>query len=142
VRFILAPAEALPQVLNGVVDEAWVIYPWGTLLRGVMHPDPAVLCGIAGVLRPGGALIVVVNESALAGRDRAGILAQTQGCGVVHDAALRAGYNEAGLRVTSVRSGEMQLRSSWGGRLGQGRPLRTVWIEAVRDGDGRDHGRR
>jgi 16S rRNA (adenine(1408)-N(1))-methyltransferase len=65
VRYILASVEAIPAALHRVADEAWVVYPWGSLLRAVVVPDPAVLRGIAGVLKPGGLFRAAINDSAI-----------------------------------------------------------------------------
>ena len=54
--------------------------------------------------------------------------------------AMCAGYNEAGLKVTTWRQDGAPIRSSWGARLGQGAGPRTLWVEAVKDGNGCDHG--
>lgn len=142
IRFILAPVEAIPAAVHGVADEVWVVYPWGTLLRALTLPEPSILRRIARVLKPGGLLKAAVNASVLRRDSSLGAL-EPGGRPLpvpVHDDVLRAGYNEAGLRVTSLRSGDMRIQSSWGARLGQGRPVRTLWVEAVSDGDRRDHG--
>jgi 16S rRNA (adenine(1408)-N(1))-methyltransferase len=141
IMFILASADMIPTVLDGTADEVWVLYPWGSLLQGIVRPDVAVLSQIARVLKPGGAFTAAINASALGNRPSLRGLEQPLHVGSVYDAELRGGYNEAGLRLAAVRIDDARIRSSWGGRLGQGRPVRTLWIEAVRDGDGRDHGR-
>ena len=141
VRFIAVPLEALPRGLQTVADEVWVMFPWGSLLRAVLRPEPSLLRGFAGILKPQGVLRVAINESVLGQPSilgKMGIAAHSpQGL----YGALRAGYNEAGLTITGCRHGAARVRSSWGGRLGQGADLRTLWVEAVKHGDGRDHGR-
>jgi 16S rRNA (adenine(1408)-N(1))-methyltransferase len=140
IRFVLAAAEAIPAVLTEIADEVWVIYPWGSLLRGITGSEPALLFGMARILKPGGLFRAAVNDSVLEEGQRPTGLPGDGGPVLARDLVQRAGYNEAGLRVTGVWTGDTQVRSSWGGRLGQGRPVRTLWIEAVRDGNGRDHG--
>jgi 16S rRNA (adenine(1408)-N(1))-methyltransferase len=139
-RFVASAVESLPAGLHEIADEVWVSYPWGSLLRAVLAPDASVLRGIAAILKPHGVLRVGINAALL---ERAAILGKM---GLAPRAAsdlfeaIRAGYNEAGLNVTAWRRDGAEIRSSWAGRLGQGAELRTLWVEAVRDGDGRDHG--
>ena len=140
VRFIAASAESLPGALRAVADEVWVAYPWGSLLGAVLGPEPSILRRVAGVLKPRGLIRVAINESVLgqgAVLRRMGLMPRP-----AQDLypAMRAGYNEAGLTVTRWRFGGAWIRSSWAGRLGQGAGVRTLWVEAVKDGDGRDHG--
>src|SRR5574341_96339 len=141
VRFVAAPAESLPAGLREMADETWVSYPWGSLLRAVAAPDPAILRGIGEILKPRGVLRVALNESVL---EQPGVLGRLglpsrPLANVIN--ALRAGYREAGLNVTTWRCDAMTMRSSWAGRLGQGAGVRTLRVEAMKDGDRRGHGR-
>lgn len=114
---VRSPAEALPCELRGVADEVYVQYPWGSLLRAVSGGDPAALAGIAALLRPtGGVLRVLINTSALGGSSP----------------DLEAAYAAAGLRIVRREVAAVRHRSTWAGRLGQGRPLATLCLEAVR----------
>jgi 16S rRNA (adenine(1408)-N(1))-methyltransferase len=63
IRCIRATAERPPEALNGLADAVYVLYPWGSLLRAVVVPDPVVLSNIARLGRDGAALHVVVNGS-------------------------------------------------------------------------------
>lgn len=112
--FVQLRAEALPGTLRGVAAEVYVQYPWGGLLRAVTGGDAATLSRIGGLLRRGGRLHVLVNVSALRG-----------------DAAdLASAYAAAGLRIVRQDTAAVRHRSSWAGRLGQGRPLMTLCVEA------------
>ena len=112
--FVQARAETLPGSLRGMAAEVYVQYPWGGLLRAIMGDDAATLSRIARLLRPGGRLHVLVNVPAL--RD--------DGAGLV------SSYAAAGLRVLRREIAAVRHRSSWAGRLGQGRPLMTLCVEA------------
>lgn len=107
-------AEALPETLRGVADAVYVQYPWGGLLRAVTGGDAAALAGIAGLLRPGGRLHVLVNTSALEDLP----------------ADLAGAYAGAGLRIVRRAVALLPHRTTWAGRLGQGRPLQTLCVEA------------
>jgi 16S rRNA (adenine(1408)-N(1))-methyltransferase len=142
VRFVAAAVESLPAGLLEIADEVWVAYPWGSLLQATVAPDPLVMRGVAAMLKPHGVLRVSINESILgqgALIRKIGLVARpfTQ----VFD-ALRAGYGEAGLNVTTWRRDAATIRSSWAGRLGQGTGVPTLSVEAVKDGDGSNHGGR
>lgn len=140
IRFVATAVESLPAGLREMADEVWVTYPWGSLLQATIAPDPLVMRRVAAMLKPHGVLRVSINESILgqgALLRKIGLVPRpfTQ----VFD-ALRAGYGEAGLNVTTWRRDAATIRSSWAGRLWQGTGVRTLWVEAVKDGDGRDHG--
>ena len=66
--FAVAAAEAPPAELYGIADVITVVLPWGSLLRGVLGRDEAVMAGIADLLRPCGRVEVLVAPS-----DRDGI---------------------------------------------------------------------
>lgn len=112
--FVRERAEALPGSLRGMAAEVYVQYPWGGLLRAVTGGDPATLARIAGLLRPGGRLRVLVNVSVLHGEA----------------VDLVPSYAAAGLRIVRRETAAVRHRSSWAGRLGQGRALLTLCVEA------------
>ncbi len=66
--FAVAAAEAPPAELCGIADVITVVLPWGSLLRGVLGRDEAVMAGIADLLRPCGRVEALVAPS-----DRDGI---------------------------------------------------------------------
>jgi len=63
--FIRASAEALPPALGGLADEIHIHLPWGSLPRGLLRPEPALLARIARLGRPGAVLSIRVNRSVL-----------------------------------------------------------------------------
>ena len=60
-RFFVEAAEVLPGPLAGAGSLVTVSFPWGSLLQGVLGRRPAVLCGIAGLVAPGGSLEILVS---------------------------------------------------------------------------------
>jgi 16S rRNA (adenine(1408)-N(1))-methyltransferase len=54
--FVMGSAEALPVELARLAEIVTVRFPWGSLLRGCLGLDPAVAKGLAGLVRPGGTL--------------------------------------------------------------------------------------
>ena len=126
--FVVAAAEAIPAELDGLADLVTVHFPWGSLLRGLLTADPAVLDGLAGMLRPGATLSMLVSSTA---RDRAA------GVGPIDQrslAGLTGAYHRHGLAVTRVRPATPEdvaaSRSTWGKRLGAG-AHRPAWLLAA-----------
>jgi 16S rRNA (adenine(1408)-N(1))-methyltransferase len=62
--FIVAAAEAPPDWLCGTADLVTVRFPWGSLLRGCTDGDPAVAAGLAGLVRRGGNLELLLAPAA------------------------------------------------------------------------------
>src|ERR671913_1706264 len=127
--FVVAAAEALPAELDGLAGLVTVHFPWGSLLRGLLTADPAVLAGLARVLRPGGTLSMLVSST---DRDRGA------GVGPIDRpalAVLAGAYARQGLAVTRVRPATPDdvaaSRSTWGRRLGAG-TRRPAWLLEAR----------
>ena len=59
--FVAAAAEAPPPELLGLADEIRILFPWGSLLRGVLGADERVARGIAGLARSGGRVSAIVS---------------------------------------------------------------------------------
>ncbi|HYN18128.1 MAG TPA: hypothetical protein VEY96_08595, partial [Actinomycetes bacterium] len=110
--FVVAAAEALPPELDGLADRVTVHFPWGSLLRGLLGADPAIMAGLVRVMRPGATLSMLVSSTA---RDsRAGV----EPIGEPALAALAVDYGHHGLAVTRVRPATpadvAATRSTWG----------------------------
>lgn len=58
--YVWAAAEQLPVELHGIT-EVHVLMPWGSLLRGVLGSDPAMLRGIAALCEPDARFLVTLN---------------------------------------------------------------------------------
>jgi 16S rRNA (adenine(1408)-N(1))-methyltransferase len=123
--FVTAAAEALPSELSGLADLVTVHFPWGSLLRGLLAADPAVMGGLVRVMRPGAALTMVLSSTP---RDR------RVGVAPIHEPALQAlagAYRRYGVGVTRLRPATAAdvaaTHSSWGKRLGGGRQ-RPAWL--------------
>jgi hypothetical protein len=90
-------------------------FPWGSLLRGAIAEDEAVLDAICGLVRTGGTLTVLLS---LVERDGRAPLAP-------HDVArIARAYRERGLLLERARAATRDdvaaSRSSWGKRLDVG----------------------
>jgi 16S rRNA (adenine(1408)-N(1))-methyltransferase len=114
--FLVADATSLPRPFAGQVDDITITLPWGSLLRLALAGDRRFAGDLAGALRPGGRLRIVVSVE---DRDHVAIgAAAADG-----DLAALAGALEAvGLDVLErrpVTADDMAaIRSSWAKRLG------------------------
>ena len=113
--FVVAAAEAPPMELLGLADEVRILFPWGSLLRGLLGRDERVARGIAALARPGARVRATVSITSRDGVAEIPVL----------DASAMAGIERAligtGLRLTgSSHVGREQVRathSTWGRRL-------------------------
>ena len=67
--FILASAESPPSVLEASADRVTVLFPWGSLFRGVVGTDAVVAAGIAGLVARRGSLELMLAPAAQDGLD-------------------------------------------------------------------------
>ncbi|MGH2399850.1 MAG: methyltransferase domain-containing protein [bacterium] len=128
--FLRAAVAALPGSLIGLAGRVRIQYPWGTLLRSVIRPEVGPLSRIAAMLRPGGILELLVNVSAItdaAALAHSGLPARTLQA-IRED--MVSSYPSAGLMIRRWETVTLQPDSTWAGRLGQGRPLLTLRVEA------------
>jgi 16S rRNA (adenine(1408)-N(1))-methyltransferase len=128
VLFLAAGAESLGSSPFACrADLVTVMFPWGSLLRGVLGLDPVALAGVASVVAPGGRLEVlasVVPSDGVAGLERLDASCEP---------LIRAAWAAAGLEFAAMRPAtaeEIQRSgSSWARRLradGAGE-VRPVW---------------
>src|SRR5512143_369197 len=45
--FVISGAQSLPPELTGMISRFTINFPWGSLLDGLLNPDPTVLDGLA-----------------------------------------------------------------------------------------------
>ncbi|WP_425300389.1 hypothetical protein [Nocardia wallacei] len=123
--FVAAAAEKPPPELDGVADELTVLFPWGSLLRGLLTADPAVLDGVARLMKSGAALDILLSVV-----ERDGLPGLPAISGPETLSALADSYAAHGLSVTAIRpvtpDEVAAVGSSWGKRLGAG-TRRPVW---------------
>ncbi len=124
VVFLVETAEALPGLLAGRADLVTIVLPWGSLLRGVLTADAAMLDFVTALLKPRGELELLLSTSPT---DGAPVL-----LGGEADAhGLARAYESAGLTVLdcgpATAEDVARMSSSWGRRLGIPE-RRTGWI--------------
>jgi 16S rRNA (adenine(1408)-N(1))-methyltransferase len=131
--FVVAAAESLPAELNGLADALTVHFPWGSLLRGLLHGDPAILQGIARVTRPAASVTLLLSVT---GRDRVAELDSLDE-GVL--AVLAPAYAASGLVLCEARPATAadlaRSHSTWAKRLGAGESRPAWFVQLQRDGE-------
>lgn len=129
VIFLAAPAEALPGPLAGAASLVTVTMPWGSLLRGVVGLDDAVMRGIASIVGRGGRI------EALAGVTREDRVERIAALDASDTPTIDAAWRSVGFELAGMREAtpdELRAsRSSWARRLRN----RAIWrVELVREG--------
>jgi len=134
--FAVAAAERPPPDLRGRVHEVRVLFPWGSLLRGVLALDEDVAAGIAALVAPGGVIRALVS---VAERDAA-TLGVPPLIATDRDAIARR-WTTHGLAPTCFEPAISHVieatGSSWGRRLTATGATRSVWELELRPGSGR-----
>ena len=128
--FVAAAVEALPAELEGIAARVTVLFPWGSLLRAIVLPEPDILAGIRRLCRPGATLEIVLGYDPQRERTEIDRLALPDPTGEYLRAELPPRYRDVGLRIERVealtREALRVLPSAWAKRLGYGR-RRDVW---------------
>jgi 16S rRNA (adenine(1408)-N(1))-methyltransferase len=134
--FVVAAVEALPPELTGIADVVRVNFPWGSLLRGLVLPDAAVLGALRDLGKQDGRFEFVIcydperDIAGLGGADLPPLSLQRI------DEVLAPAYEAAGMRIEERQQMSLDeaivLPSTWARRLLHGRPRDVFWIAGMR----------
>ena len=134
--FLVASAEALPSALSSRASLVSVNYPWGSLLRTLVQPDPAGMRALVGLLQSGGRFVALLNASVTDDRDYGERLGLPPLEDAHVDERLVPGWEESGLEgVSWHRLGadeEPAHHTTWGRRLVRGSNRSTIVVEGTR----------
>ena len=134
--FLVASAEALPSALSSRASLVSVNYPWGSLLRTLVQPDPAGMRALVGLLQSGGRFVALLNASVTDDRDYGERLGLPPLENAHLDERLVPGWEESGLEgVSWHRLGadeEPAHHTTWGRRLVRGSNRSTIVVEGTR----------
>jgi 16S rRNA (adenine(1408)-N(1))-methyltransferase len=126
--FLVEGVERLPDELGCLADEVTVHFPWASLLRGLVCGADEIVGPIAGLMKAGAQLRVLLSA---VDRDGLGELFPTRLL------ALRDAYGEHGLRLTDAGLASVGMvaesRSAWGKRLAVGRARPAILARYRRD---------
>ncbi|MGI8826359.1 MAG: hypothetical protein ACR2JC_12060 [Chloroflexota bacterium] len=125
--FVIANALCLPGELTDLASHISIVFPWGSLVAGLLAYHSDVIEGLRAISRPGAGLDVFLNAGSLAeaGWDL------DRGAARVEQVLREAGFvasRPRPLDVTAIR----QVPSSWAKRLAYGRDPRAVALRARR----------
>jgi 16S rRNA (adenine(1408)-N(1))-methyltransferase len=123
--FVIANALALPHELDGLCAGISINFPWGSLLRGLLEADPALMDSLTRVALPGAKVIVRLNGGALA---EAGWDAEA-GAWQAHDQLWQNGFSACRPRLMSIHD-LGACPTTWARRLAVGRDPRGWEISA------------
>jgi 16S rRNA (adenine(1408)-N(1))-methyltransferase len=133
--FVVAAVERLPRELEGLAERVRINFPWGSLLRALLAPEPQVLGAIARLLLPGSTAEVILaydpghDTGAFAG-DPLPALDQAR-----IETELVPAYRAAGLPIRTWRrlnqDEALAVPSSWGRRLLHARPREVFLVAAT-----------
>jgi 16S rRNA (adenine(1408)-N(1))-methyltransferase len=126
-EFIVAAAEALPDQLAAAADLVTVQFPWGSLLRGIVEAEPAIVAPLVGLLRPARdaelRLLLSVEP-----RDRSLGLEPLDATAMDRLAAQYEAHGLEAVRVGPATAQELAAsHSTWAKRLGAAGARRTAW---------------
>ncbi len=135
VLYVVASIEQVPPELRGIAGEIYVTLPWGSLMRGIILAEAAVLEGLASLAKDGAALHIVLNTRIfddpvpLDVRDLPEVTPE-----YVRD-VLAPAYARQGIEIRGVRFMDADevaaISTTWAKRLSHRSPPRSVAIEAV-----------
>ena len=126
---IAEPVDVLAGELAGIGDRLTVILPWGSLLRGVSLPDPAMLQQLRRLCAAGATFEIVFSYDEKRDAGERGPLGRIV---LSHDhvQSLQPLYEDAGIPISSlerITPGELgEYETTWAKRLSFGLP-REIW---------------
>ncbi len=123
--FVIAEAQHLPHELYGLASHITINFPWGSLLEGLLRPDPMLMQALELVASSRASLDIRLNADALA---EAGS-APEAGADRIHSNLLCSGWLAEAPRRMDV-AGLRAFPSTWARRLARGRDPRAIQIHS------------
>ncbi len=128
--YLYRGVEDLPGPLGRLADEIHIQFPWGSLLKTVIQPDPVVLARIARIGRPRGTVTVQINAGIL---DDPRVIARLGLPRGLRDAPgrLSEGYAAAGIQLIGTSVSRGGAHTSWKGRLSGSHPRPVLLLKGI-----------
>jgi 16S rRNA (adenine(1408)-N(1))-methyltransferase len=124
ILFAQSAVETLPDELEGVANEVYINFPWGSLLRAVAMGDESVLGELRRICAPNASLRIVVGVDDERDRTEMARLGLPPLSADYVKATLVAKYRKAGFEIIETVSlppaALPELHTSWARRLQRG----------------------
>jgi 16S rRNA (adenine(1408)-N(1))-methyltransferase len=134
--FVVASVEMMPEELAGIADEVFVTLPWGSLMRGIILSEAAVLEAIARITKAGASVRIVLNTRIfddpvpVEARDLPGLSPEYA------REVLMPAFERAGMPIVEARwltADEVAaIPTTWAKRLSHRAPPRSLLVVAQR----------
>lgn len=130
--FVQARVEDLPSELDGVADEIYVYFPWGSLLRAMITGDQIVLNSLRRICASQAPLKIFMSLDSERDRSEIERLGLPQISPEFLKTVLRPRYEQAGFEVLEndvLAEGEWpEFRTSWAKRLRDNKQRSLIYI--------------
>jgi 16S rRNA (adenine(1408)-N(1))-methyltransferase len=130
---IVANVETIPRVLDGKASRLTILFPWGSLLRSLVVPVPAVLMRLRALLSDDGEFESLLNMQVFddkSYRDRHKL--PPLDVKYIED-QLSQVWTDCGLNIFIIEQYEpnkLPIRTSWGQHLTLGSNRKSIFIKA------------
>ncbi len=128
--FVMGAVEDLPGPFDDWADRITINFPWGSLLRAVIQPIPAVLERLVAVARPGAEITLLLNTSIFRNADYTERLGMPTLSEERARRELEPAYRACGIELETIEplAGSVPHRTSWGQRLVVGSSRQTLML--------------
>lgn len=131
VFFMVADAGTLPEWFTAVFSQVFILFPWASLLSGVLKPDHAVLAALARVMKTTAQLEIILNLQVIMDKFQRTKLQLPLVDNEFIEGVLGPVYSRHGLLLDSyqyLEPHEVQKASTWRGRLARGSRRRSLQL--------------
>ena len=132
--YAVGSIELAPAELRGIAGELYVMLPWGSLMRGLILGEAAVLAGLASLARPDAIVRIVLNTRIFDEPVPIDARDLPEPTPDYASQVLAPRYERAGLRISVAREFSadevLALGTTWAKRLSHRRPPPSLYIEA------------
>ncbi|MEZ4522614.1 MAG: class I SAM-dependent methyltransferase [Thermomicrobiales bacterium] len=134
--FVIASVEQMPEELAGICDQIFINLPWGSLMRGLILGEPAILEPLAFIGRRGAIYRIILNLRIFSDPVPLEVQGLPEVTGEYVRKELRDRYARAGLDITGAGTVPADtlndMSTTWARRLSHQRPPPSFQIIARR----------
>ncbi len=130
VLYVIENVETLPAALHGIANRISINYPWGSLFKGLILGDQAMLQNIAATAATGANGEILINSAVFFDPVPHDILGLPELTDAYIEEVLRPLYAQAGLAITGYdwigKAVMKDIPTSWSKRLAYGKKPHTL----------------